>query len=206
MQPFIDELKTIPQRYNIAAVREKQTVLTTELEGLQTIQKAFPKALAPADIDDTTELDYKEVQNNNAALGILATGSVNQVVLVLPDGGKRRKVTKQEWLNITKGIDSNTLGTVLDIFNTNNNIFKGMFDDAIVGTSSQELAQIITSGQEVPFGAKKYFNKLWSTASQEKRNEWVELTTGQTGVTFTLDPKDTQNFIPHEIVKTNIYY
>lgn len=195
LQSHIDELKTIPQRYNIAAVREKQAVLTAELEGLQAIQKAFPKALAPADIDDTTELGLQRVQSNNAALGILATGSVNQVVLTLPDG-KRRKVTKQEWLSITKGIDSNTLATVLDTFNTNNNIFKGMFDDAIVGTSSEELAQIINSGQEVPFGSKKYFNKLWSSASQEKRNEWVTLSTGQTGVTFTLDPKDTQNFIP----------
>ena len=167
LQPFIDESKTIPQRYNIAAVREKQTVLTTKIEGLQAIQKAFPKALAPADIDDTTELGLQRVQNNNAALGILATGSVNQVVLQLPDGG-RRKVTKQEWLNVTKNMDSNTLGTVLDIFKTNNNIFKGMFDDAIVGTSSEELAQIINSGQEVPFGTKKYFNKLWSSASQEK--------------------------------------
>ena len=128
LQPFKHESKTIPQRYNIAAVREKQTVLTTKIEGLQAIQKAFPKALAPADIDDTTELGLQRVQNNNAALGILATGSVNQVVLQLPDGG-RRKVTKQEWLNVTKNMDSNTLGTVLDIFKTNNNIFKGMFDE-----------------------------------------------------------------------------
>jgi len=195
LQSFIDESKTIRERFNIPAVREKNAVLTTKIEGLQTIQKAFPKALAPADIDDTTELGLQRVQSNNAALGILATGSVNQVVLQLPDGSKR-KVTKQEWLNVTKDMDSNTLGTVLDIFNTNNNIFKGMFDDAIVGTSSEELAQIINSGQEVPFGSKKYFNKLWTSASQEKRNEWVTLSTGQTGITFTLDPKDTQNFIP----------
>ena len=107
MQSHINELKTIPQRFNIPAVREKVAVLTAELEGLQAIQKAFPKALAPADSDDFTSAGLRRVQHNNAALGILATGSVNQQILILPNGSKRT-VTKQEWLNITKGMDSNT--------------------------------------------------------------------------------------------------
>ena len=190
LQPFIDESKTIPQRYNIAAVREKQAVLTTKIEGLQAIQKAFPKALAPADIDDTTAVGLQRVQSNNAALGILATGSVNQVILILPDG-KKRKVTKQEWLNITKGMDSNTLATVLDTFNTNNNIFKSMFDDEIGLTSMDELAQIANNNGKFSVQQANDLKKIYK--KDALLDEWVNSRTP--GAKFTTDPQDKANYV-----------
>ena len=192
IQPIIDEFKQFSQMYKTPEVRVQYQSQVSKYQAIEKFIKTFRKALSPSEFNDGSATGLDRVAYNSEALATFATSPVKSVELRLPDGGVQT-VTREQFMQATSDMSIDTLDDMVGILNTNASNLKDNSDSTLTMNSLEEIAIEMRSGKMFSLDRKKDFNTIFK--NPEHSDRLLKFYSGDSSAKFTLDYKDTQNYV-----------